>query len=56
MKSSGRNALQEYKEKRIDNAVFIDIDELSDQTSDLPHMLPSEQQFSEHIGNVSITI
>ena len=52
MESSGRNAKDEYNQQRIDGAVFVDIDELSDQNSSIPHMLPSEQQFSEHIGKV----
>lgn len=52
MKSSGRNSLEEYRERRIDGAVFIDIDSLSDKNCDLPHMLPSKEEFSEHVGNV----
>lgn len=50
---SGRNALEEHNERRIDRAVFIDIDELSDRNNELPHMLPSDKQFSRHVGNVN---
>ena len=52
MESSGRDAKDEYNQQRIDGAAFVDIDELSDQNSSIPHMLPSERQFSEHIGKV----
>ena len=54
MESSGRNAKDEYNQQRIDGAVFVDVDELSDQNSSLPHMLPSERHFSEHIGKVLV--
>lgn len=50
--TGGRSALEEYKERRIGEAVFIDIDELSDQNNELPHMLPSANQFSHHVGKV----
>ena len=53
MKSSGRNAKDDYNKQRINGAVFVDIDELSDHNTDIPHMLPSKDQFSEHIGKVS---
>ncbi len=52
MKSSGPSAKDDYNKGRINGSVFIDIDTLSDQSSSLPHMLPSVNQFSEHIGNV----
>ena len=52
MSSSGRSALEEHKKQRIDGAVFIDIDTFSDQSTDLPNMLPSEGEFGQHIGQV----
>lgn len=55
MKSSGRNAEDDYNKQRINGAVFVDIDELSDHSTDIPHMLPSKDQFSEHIGKLGIT-
>uniref|UniRef100_A0A1X7SST3 Uncharacterized protein n=1 Tax=Amphimedon queenslandica TaxID=400682 RepID=A0A1X7SST3_AMPQE len=54
--SGGRSALEEYKERRIGEAVFIDIDELSDQNNELPHMLPSANQFSHHVGKSVLTM
>lgn len=55
MSDSGRSALEEYKKQRIDGAAFVDIDTLSDQSSDLPDMLPSEGEFGQHIGQVRLT-
>lgn len=52
MESEGRNARKDYMRHRIDGAMFVDVDELCDQNSSIPHMLPSEQHFSEHIGKV----
>ena len=42
----GRNAHAEYEAKHIPGAVFFDIDEIADETSSLPHMLPSPEKFS----------
>ncbi|CAM6094521.1 unnamed protein product [Calypogeia fissa] len=41
-----RNPLQEYKESHIPGALFFDIDAIGDITSEMPHMLPSEEAFS----------
>ena len=49
---ASRNARQEYLKERINGAMFFDIDEVSDKDSSLPHMLPSPQQFAEHVGKV----
>src|SRR6185312_7635018 len=35
-----------YAEEHIPGAVFFDIDELSDKSTGLPHMLPSEEEFT----------
>ena len=49
---ASRNARQEYLKERINGAMFFDIDEVSDKDSSLPHMLPSPEQFAEHVGKV----
>ena len=50
-----RNPKAEYLEQHIPNAVFFDIDEISDKSSGLyPHMLPSEQEFSVAMGKLGI--
>ncbi len=52
--NSGRNARQEFDEQRIPGAVFFDIDEISDATSSLPHMLPSPEKFSSRLRKLGI--
>lgn len=43
-----------YEEKHIPGAVFFDIDHLSDHTTTLPHMLPSEESFSWSMSELGI--
>ncbi|KAJ3218225.1 hypothetical protein HDU67_006334 [Dinochytrium kinnereticum] len=50
-----RNAYKEYLDERIPGARFFDIDEISDHGSSLPHMLPSETQFSMQVGKLGIS-
>ena len=49
-------ARKDYERRRINRSVFVNIDELSDRSNSLPHMLPSEEQFSKHIGNVCVSL
>lgn len=39
----------------IPGAVFFDVDEVSDHTSDLPHMFPSAEQFGRDAGALGIS-
>jgi thiosulfate/3-mercaptopyruvate sulfurtransferase len=50
-----RNAHAEYRAGHIPGAVFFDIDEIADKTTDLPHMLPSPEQFAAQVGALSIS-
>lgn len=50
---SDRNALKEYSAAHIPGAVFFDIDEHS-SVSDLPHMLPTADQFAKAAGSLGI--
>jgi thiosulfate/3-mercaptopyruvate sulfurtransferase len=43
-----------YMEKHIPGAVFFDIDELSDHSTTLPHMLPSIEEFSSSMSALGI--
>ena len=52
--NSGRNALEEFYSCHIPNARFFDINKISEQSSDLPHMLPSELFFSKMVGKLGI--
>ncbi len=45
----GRNARAEFEAAHIPGAVFFDIDEVSDLTSPLPHMLPAAEKFASRM-------
>lgn len=50
MAREGRAA---FLSERIAGAQHFDIDEVADQTSPFPHMVPSEADFQEHVEKVS---
>jgi len=52
--SSSRNAKREFTEGHIPGAQFFDIDEISDTSSSLPHMLPSPEKFSSRVRRMGI--
>ncbi len=52
--TAGRDARAEYSARHIPGAVFADIDWLSDESSALPHTLPSAAQFAERAGALGI--
>ena len=54
MPTSGLNALEIFKNKHIPNAVFIDLEEISEPNSDLPHMMPDNDYFSKKISSLGI--
>ena len=45
----GRNARAEFEAAHIPGAVFFDIDEVSDASSPLPHMLPAAEKFASRM-------
>lgn len=49
-----REAKAEYAAAHIPGAVFFDVDDICDPTSDLPHMLPSAETFSAKAGALGI--
>lgn len=51
---SGRDAKAEFRDGRIPGAIFFDIDDLSDEDSSLPHMLPSSVKFSSRMRKMGI--
>ena len=55
MPSSGRNALEEFKQAHIPGAHFLDIDALSDRSNPAPHMLPTADDFALALGKVGIS-
>lgn len=54
MPSSGLNAFDIFKKKHIPNAIFIDLEEISDQNSELPHMMPDNDFFAKKISSLGI--
>jgi thiosulfate/3-mercaptopyruvate sulfurtransferase len=55
MNSTGRSALDEFKQKHLPNARFFDLDLISDRKSSLPHMLPSASEFENAMEEMSIS-
>jgi hypothetical protein len=53
--AQGRDAKAEYDAAHIPSARFFDIDEISDQRSDLPHMAPPPEKFISRIRWWSMT-
>jgi thiosulfate/3-mercaptopyruvate sulfurtransferase len=47
--------LIEHCSNRLPGAVFFDIDQICDQNSTLPHMLPNQELFSRKMGQLGIT-
>ncbi|XP_058105422.1 thiosulfate/3-mercaptopyruvate sulfurtransferase 1, mitochondrial-like [Magnolia sinica] len=54
MPDEQRNPLQEYQVAHIPGALFFDVDGISDRTTNLPHMLPSEEAFSAAVSALGI--
>ncbi|RVW24022.1 Thiosulfate/3-mercaptopyruvate sulfurtransferase 1, mitochondrial [Vitis vinifera] len=54
MPDEQRNPLQEYQVAHIPGALFFDVDGISDQTTNLPHMLPSEEAFAAAVSALGI--
>lgn len=52
--NSGRDAKSEYLTEHIPGALFFDIDDLSDEKSELPHMLPSTVKFASRMKKMGI--
>ena len=55
MPSSMKNAKKDFERRHIPNAVYFDIDDVSDRSNPLPHMLPSENQFSRHASELGLS-
>lgn len=51
----GRDARADFLAAHIPGAVFVDLDAISDQDSDLPHMLPSPASFSASMGVLGVS-
>jgi thiosulfate/3-mercaptopyruvate sulfurtransferase len=49
-----RDAHGEFLAEHIPGAVFFDVEEIADHSTDLPHMLPGPDQFSAAVGGLGI--
>ena len=49
-----RKGLNEFKKNHIPNSIFLDLENFSDQKSNLPHMLPSAREFELKVSELGI--
>jgi thiosulfate/3-mercaptopyruvate sulfurtransferase len=54
MPQAKRDPGREYDEAHIPGAVFFDVDDIADHSTDLPHMLPSAEVFARAVGGLGI--
>jgi thiosulfate/3-mercaptopyruvate sulfurtransferase len=52
--ADGRDARAEYEAEHVPGAVFLDIDEVSDLASPLPHMLPPAHKFASRMQSLGL--
>ena len=55
MPTEGRNALAEHEEEHIPGAVYFDMDAIADQSTNLPHMVPTAEFFSQSVEKLGIS-
>jgi thiosulfate/3-mercaptopyruvate sulfurtransferase len=52
---TGPHGRIDFAKRRIDRAVFFDIDEIADRKTSLPHMLPSRAEFDKGVSALGIS-
>lgn len=56
MPNAQRNGEQEWQQQRIAQAQFFDFDNvIKDHDSALPHMLPTAEQFAQHVAQLGVS-
>jgi thiosulfate/3-mercaptopyruvate sulfurtransferase len=50
-----RDPFAEFKAERIPSAQYFNIDDISDKSNDLPHMLPDEKIFADAVSSMGIS-
>jgi thiosulfate/3-mercaptopyruvate sulfurtransferase len=50
-----RDAAAEFRDVHIPGANYFDIDDIADETSTLPHMIPGAAKFSQRVGALGIS-
>ena len=53
--NTNRNSFEEYKTEHIVNSIFFDIDKNSNQKTNLPHMLPSKEDWEIIVSGLGIS-
>ena len=53
--NANRNSFEEYKIDHITNSIFFDIDKNSNQKTNLPHMLPSKEDWEIIVSGLGIS-
>jgi len=53
--TQNRDGKAEYLARHIPGAVHFDIDEISDHSSSLPHMMPRPEEFARQMGELGIS-
>ena len=53
--NTNRNSFEEYKADHIVNSIFFDIDKNSNQKTNLPHMLPSKEDWEMIVSGLGIS-
>jgi thiosulfate/3-mercaptopyruvate sulfurtransferase len=54
MPGDAQEPYNQYKEAHLPGALFFDIDDLSDTSSSLPHMLPAPEKFASRMRNMGV--
>ena len=54
MPAAQRDPAKEFLAAHIPGAVFFDIDEIADETSDLPHMIPTAAKFASRVRKLGL--
>jgi len=53
--NKARKGAEEFMQERIPGAQFIDVDEVCDKQTTLPHMIPTPEFFAEYVSNLGIS-
>jgi thiosulfate/3-mercaptopyruvate sulfurtransferase len=55
MPNANRDIRKEFRDKRIPTAQLFDVDEISDKSIPLPHMLPKKADFERQVSELGIS-
>jgi thiosulfate/3-mercaptopyruvate sulfurtransferase len=55
MPNTNRNVRQEFLDKRIPDSQLFEVDEISDKTIPLPHMLPKPEDFARLVSDLGVS-